>query len=151
MCDDAFTDIVDLALRFVNKLLKVKSWLTSASGLGTIAKEVVRSLVGLLDFKSSGGCRASAAGSIPVHFRQFISTGYIYRKETAMFGIGMPELLIILGIAILVFGATRLPEIGSGIGKGIRNFKKSIKESPEIDVTPNEEEENKKIKSKKKK
>ena len=69
-----------------------------------------------------------------------------------MFGIGMPELLIILGIAILVFGATRLPEIGSGIGKAIRNFKKSIKESPEIDVTPKEdEEENKKIKSKKKK
>jgi sec-independent protein translocase protein TatA len=64
-----------------------------------------------------------------------------------MFGIGMPELLIILGIAILVFGATRLPEIGSGIGKAIRNFKRSIKESPEIDVTPQEED--KKIKSKK--
>ena len=63
-----------------------------------------------------------------------------------MFGIGMPELLVILGIAILVFGATRLPAIGSGIGKAIRNFKKSIKESPEIDVTPQEEE--KKIKSK---
>ena len=149
MCDDESKDIVDLAHRFVNKLLEAKSWLTSANGLGTIAKEVVRSLVGLLDFKSSGGCRASAAGSIPVHFRQFISTGYIYRKETAMFGIGMPELLIILGIAILVFGATRLPEIGSGIGKAIRNFKKSIKESPEIDVTPQEED--KKIKSKKKK
>jgi sec-independent protein translocase protein TatA len=66
-----------------------------------------------------------------------------------MFGIGMPELLIILGIAILLFGATRLPEIGSGIGKAIRNFKKSIKEPPEIDVTP--QEENKEIKSKKKK
>jgi sec-independent protein translocase protein TatA len=63
-----------------------------------------------------------------------------------MFGIGMPELLVILGIAILVFGATRLPEIGSGIGKAIRNFKRSIKESPEIDVTPQEEE--KKLKSK---
>jgi sec-independent protein translocase protein TatA len=63
-----------------------------------------------------------------------------------MFGIGMPELLVILGIAILVFGATRLPEIGSGIGKAIRNFKRSIRESPEIDVTPQEEE--KKIKSK---
>jgi sec-independent protein translocase protein TatA len=65
-----------------------------------------------------------------------------------MFGIGMPELLVILGIAILVFGATRLPEIGSGIGKAIRNFKRSIRESPEIDVTP-QEEENKKIKSQK--
>jgi len=65
-----------------------------------------------------------------------------------MFGLGMPELLVILGIAILVFGATRLPEIGSGIGKAIKNFKKSIQETPEIDVTP--EEENKKIKPKKK-
>lgn len=58
-----------------------------------------------------------------------------------MFGIGMPELLIILVIAILVFGATRLPEIGSGIGKAIRNFKKSISEPPEIDVTPKEKKE----------
>jgi sec-independent protein translocase protein TatA len=111
--------------------------------------EVDRSLVGLLDFKSRGGCSASAAGSIPVHFRHVIYAVYIYRKESAMFGIGMPELLIILGIAILVFGATRLPEIGSGVGKAIRNFKKSIKEPPEIDVTPNEEE-NKKIKPEKK-
>jgi len=57
-----------------------------------------------------------------------------------MFGIGMPELIVILIIAILVFGATRLPEIGSGVGKAIRNFKKSIKEPPEIDVTPKEED-----------
>ncbi|MBW2040110.1 MAG: twin-arginine translocase TatA/TatE family subunit [Deltaproteobacteria bacterium] len=56
-----------------------------------------------------------------------------------MFGIGMPELIIILVIALLVFGASRLPEIGSGVGKAIRNFKKSIKESPEIDVTPKED------------
>jgi sec-independent protein translocase protein TatA len=58
-----------------------------------------------------------------------------------MFGIGMPELLIILVIVFLIFGANRLPEIGSGIGKAIRNFKKSIKESPEIDVTPEEKKE----------
>ncbi|RLB07300.1 MAG: twin-arginine translocase TatA/TatE family subunit [Deltaproteobacteria bacterium] len=62
-----------------------------------------------------------------------------------MFGIGMPELIIILVIALLVFGASRLPEIGSGIGKAIRNFKKTVKESPEIDVTP--EEDKKKIES----
>jgi sec-independent protein translocase protein TatA len=37
--------------------------------------------------------------------------------------IGLPELLIILVIIILIFGANRLPEIGRGIGKGIRNFK----------------------------
>ena len=42
--------------------------------------------------------------------------------------IGIPELLIILAIIILIFGANRLPEIGRGIGKGIRNFKESTKE-----------------------
>ena len=55
-----------------------------------------------------------------------------------MFGIGMPELIIILVIALLIFGASRLPEIGSGVGKAIRNFKKGVKEPPEIDVTPKE-------------
>ena len=42
--------------------------------------------------------------------------------------IGLPELLIILVIIILIFGANRLPEIGRGIGKGIRNFKEASKE-----------------------
>ena len=37
--------------------------------------------------------------------------------------VGLPELIIILLIVILIFGANRLPEIGRGIGKGIRNFK----------------------------
>jgi sec-independent protein translocase protein TatA len=45
--------------------------------------------------------------------------------------IGIPELLIILAIVILVFGASRLPEIGRGIGKGIRNFKEATKEGSE--------------------
>ena len=42
--------------------------------------------------------------------------------------IGLPELLIILVIIIQIFGANRLPEIGKGIGKGIRNFKDANKE-----------------------
>jgi sec-independent protein translocase protein TatA len=42
---------------------------------------------------------------------------------------GIPELLIILGIVILIFGANRLPELGRGIGKGIRNFKDATRDS----------------------
>jgi len=51
-----------------------------------------------------------------------------------MFGIGMPELIIILIIILIIFGAGKLPEIGSGIGKGIKNFKKATNEAQkEID------------------
>ena len=42
--------------------------------------------------------------------------------------LGMPELLVILVIIIVIFGATRLPELGRGLGKGIRNFKDATKE-----------------------
>ena len=45
--------------------------------------------------------------------------------------LGIPELLIILAIIILIFGASRLPEIGRGIGKGIRNFKDATKDGEE--------------------
>jgi sec-independent protein translocase protein TatA len=55
-----------------------------------------------------------------------------------MFGIGMPELIIILIIILIIFGAGKLPEIGSGIGKGIRNFKKATHDKPEELVTPEE-------------
>jgi sec-independent protein translocase protein TatA len=49
-----------------------------------------------------------------------------------MFGLGMPELLVIMVIALLVFGAGRLPEIGSSLGKAIKGFKESA-EKPEPD------------------
>ena len=45
-----------------------------------------------------------------------------------MFGIGMPELIIILVIILIIFGAGKLPEIGAGMGKAIRNFKGATKE-----------------------
>lgn len=57
-----------------------------------------------------------------------------------MFGIGTTEILILMGIAILIFGARRLPELGSGMGKAIKNFKAGISGKDEIDVTPNQEE-----------
>lgn len=44
-----------------------------------------------------------------------------------MFGLGMPELIIILVIVVIIFGAGKLPEIGAGLGKGIRNFKDATK------------------------
>ncbi|MDZ4163766.1 MAG: twin-arginine translocase TatA/TatE family subunit [Smithellaceae bacterium] len=53
-----------------------------------------------------------------------------------MFGIGMPELLVILVIILIIFGAGKLPEIGGAIGKGIKSFKKATREPDEIDVTP---------------
>ncbi len=60
-----------------------------------------------------------------------------------MGGFGVWELVIILVIVIVIFGATRLPQIGEGLGKGIKNFRAGIREPPEIDVTPpkNSEEE----------
>lgn len=53
-----------------------------------------------------------------------------------MFGIGTTELFILLGIVIVIFGARRLPELGSGMGKAIKNFKAGISGKDEIDVTP---------------
>ena len=57
-----------------------------------------------------------------------------------MFGLGIGELLIILVIVLVVFGAGKLPEIGEGIGKGIQNFRKSVK-TEEIDITPDSDAE----------
>jgi len=45
-----------------------------------------------------------------------------------MFGLGTPELIVILGIAFLVFGGKKLPELGAGLGKGINSFKKGLRE-----------------------
>ena len=57
-------------------------------------------------------------------------------------GLGMPELIIILVIILIIFGAGKLPEIGAGLGKGIQNFRKSSKEDK---IEDNKEETTKKI------
>jgi len=60
-----------------------------------------------------------------------------------MFGIGIPELIIILVIILIIFGAGKLPEIGSGLGRGIKNFKKAAQGMDEIEVTPEKKEDEK--------
>ena len=49
-------------------------------------------------------------------------------------GIGIPELMILLVIVLIIFGANKLPEIGSGMGRAIKNFKRASDEPEEIDV-----------------
>lgn len=61
-----------------------------------------------------------------------------------MFGLGMQELIIILVIVLVLFGGSRLPEIGRGVGQAIKNFKKSQSEPDEIDITPKKNVEEKK-------
>ena len=53
-----------------------------------------------------------------------------------MFGLGPLELVVILVVVVILFGVGRLPELGSGLGEGIKNFKKSMREANSIDVTP---------------
>jgi len=64
-----------------------------------------------------------------------------------MFGLGLPELIIILVIILLVFGANRLGDIGSGLGKAIRGFKDSVSGKDAIDVTPKKDTDSKQGKS----
>ena len=56
-----------------------------------------------------------------------------------MMGIGFPELMIILVIIMIIFGAGKLPEIGSAFGNSIKNFKKSMKDAEEIQEAATQE------------
>jgi len=60
-----------------------------------------------------------------------------------MFGLGIWELVLILVIVLVLFGR-KLPDLGEGLGRGIRNFRKSMREPDEIDVTPKDGEEKEK-------
>lgn len=54
--------------------------------------------------------------------------------------LGMGELLVVLVIVLLVFGANRLPQIGEGVGKAIRNLKRGLAADDDIDVTPKDKQ-----------
>ena len=69
---------------------------------------------------------------------------HLCMKGEYMFGLGPMELTIILIIILIIFGAGRLPEIGSGIGKGIRNFKKSVTETENGKLEDDEKTDDKK-------
>lgn len=59
-----------------------------------------------------------------------------------MFGLSVTELALIAGVVVLLFGSRKLPELGSGMGKAISNFRKSYKDSEAIDITPKDGEKN---------
>lgn len=66
------------------------------------------------------------------------------RGRDSMFGFGMPELIVILVIVLVVFGAGRLPEIGGALGKSIRNFKKSSEGKDDIEIKARKDDDVKK-------
>jgi sec-independent protein translocase protein TatA len=83
-----------------------------------------------------GGCPAPEAVEVNARINETAAirgrTEPLMSLQFALFGpIGLPEMLIILVIIMLIFGASRLPEIGKGIGQGIKNFKSSVKDVDE--------------------
>lgn len=55
-----------------------------------------------------------------------------------MFGLGFSELVVLLVVVLLLFGPSRLPQLMESIGKSIQSLRKGLREPPEIDVTPRE-------------
>jgi sec-independent protein translocase protein TatA len=64
----------------------------------------------------------------PEAAERLVLRSVIVKGEFAMGRLGLPEMLVILFIVILIFGASRLPDIGRGIGRGIKNFKEATRE-----------------------
>lgn len=58
-----------------------------------------------------------------------------------MFGLSPWELMVVAMVVVLLFGTKRLPELGSGLGQAISNFKKSYREGQALDVTPDQKSE----------
>lgn len=67
------------------------------------------------------------------------SFGPLVDKLASMFGFGIGELVVILLILVVVFGAGKLGDVGGDLGRAIRNFRKSMNEPDAIDVTPRDE------------
>jgi sec-independent protein translocase protein TatA len=101
--------------------------LTVASGSGTFSEKRCLQWFSRLDVLANQRSAAAAGFSV-------------LAGSARMFGIGTTELLIILGIVVVIFGARRLPELGSGLGQAIKNFKKGVSTKEEIDVTPKKDD-----------
>ena len=69
-------------------------------------------------------------------------TSFLWTPVLLLGPFGATELLIILGIVVLIFGASKLPQLGAGLGEGIRNFRKSMKNigsSPTKESSPEDD------------
>jgi sec-independent protein translocase protein TatA len=62
------------------------------------------------------------------------------KEHTMPFGMGFGELVLILIIVVVVFGSTKLPQLGDGLGKAIKNFKRAVNAQNELDVSPKKAE-----------
>jgi TatA/E family protein of Tat protein translocase len=74
-----------------------------------------------------------AFGFVVERFSIFVKqVSYFLGKEVNMFGLGLPEIMVVLVIALLFFGHSKLPSLGKSLGEAIRGFKKGLEsESPE--------------------
>ena len=66
--------------------------------------------------------------------------GGIERAGAHMFGIGAGEWVLILLVILVVFGASKLPQLGDGLGRAIKNFKRAVTSANEIEVSPKKSE-----------